>query len=555
MRLTFGLVCLLFASLRLGVSADKFGPSGSQILSVPGHSGALPSKQYGGYLNVPGTTKQLYYIFVLSTNSPETDPVIVWLNGGPGCSSLFGYIRELGPFTYAPIGDGLLFNNVNATPNANAWNHVANVIYIDSPVGVGLSYATDPDDQNYEANDFSTASDLNAAIHVWFELHPFFQGHDFYITGESYAGVYVPMFADAVLNANDAGQEPHVNLKGYAEGNAVTDASINYNYYGAYRGFNLLSGELAYKLNSSNCYWTTNGYSQQMNEPLPIADLTYPYDYDSDDEPANALNATLCNVLADKVVSMVHNVYSYDVFRPCFWGVQTHQSYLYNATLEYLAAEGIQWEDPAGPPSYQDTCDDDERVINFLFNSPAVREAFHAAPVANASQTLAGFYRGCSANLNYTINVDSVFPYHKSNIARGLRVLVYSGDVDTSVPSVGSQLWTAELGNELGLVADWAPWYMLEPEQYGWQVEGYLTQYQGLDFMTVHGSGHYVPFYKPRQALTMISAFLADTLNSTTVLPTTGGNFVDEALFPANDSSSKLQFSYSDFNFAASASA
>lgn len=54
--------------------------------------------------------------------------------------------------------------------------------------GVGLSYATDPDDQTYEANDFSTASDLNAAIHVWFDKHPFFQGHDFYITGESYAG-------------------------------------------------------------------------------------------------------------------------------------------------------------------------------------------------------------------------------------------------------------------------------------------------------------------------------------------------------------------------------
>lgn len=52
----------------------------------------------------------------------------------------------------------------------------------------------------------------------------------------------------------------------------------------------MISGSLSYQLNSSNCYWTTNGYQQQMNEPLPIADLTYPYDYDSDQEPANALN-------------------------------------------------------------------------------------------------------------------------------------------------------------------------------------------------------------------------------------------------------------------------
>lgn len=66
---------------------------------------------------------------------------------------------------------------------------VANMIFIDSPVGVGLSYSTDPADQEpYQADDYSTAADLNAAIHEWFRLHPFFQGHDFYITGESYAG-------------------------------------------------------------------------------------------------------------------------------------------------------------------------------------------------------------------------------------------------------------------------------------------------------------------------------------------------------------------------------
>lgn len=60
----------------------------------------------------------------------------------------------------------------------------------------------------------------------------------------------------------------------------------------------MISGDLSYKLNSSNCYWTTNGYAQQMNEPLPIADLTYPYDYDSDSEPANALNGVWANLLS-----------------------------------------------------------------------------------------------------------------------------------------------------------------------------------------------------------------------------------------------------------------
>lgn len=70
--------------------------------------------------------------------------------------------------------------------------------------------------------------------------------------------------------------------------------------------------------------------------------------------------------------------------------------------------------------------------------------------------------------------------------------------------------------------------------------------------MTVHGSGHYVPYFKPRQALLMISAFFTNSLNSTTVMPAAG--LVSEALFPANDSNSKLEFSYSNFPFAATAS-
>ena len=70
------------------------------------------------------------------------------------------------------------------------------------------------------------------------------------------------------------------------------------------------------------------------------------------------------------------------------------------------------------------------------------------------------------------------------------------------------------------------------------QVEGYLTQYNGLSFMTVHGSGHYVPLYKPRQALVMISAFLTDTLNATTIKP---DSFVDTTLFPTNGT---MEFTY-----------
>ena len=61
-----------------GVVGQDYGPPDNEITSFPGFSGTLPSKQYGGYINVPGTEKQLFYMFVLSTSSPATDPVVLW---------------------------------------------------------------------------------------------------------------------------------------------------------------------------------------------------------------------------------------------------------------------------------------------------------------------------------------------------------------------------------------------------------------------------------------------------------------------------------------------
>lgn len=57
---------------------------------------------YSGYINLPGTQKYYHYIFVPSTGKPSTDPVVLWLNGGPGCSSLDGFFYEHGPYKFGP---------------------------------------------------------------------------------------------------------------------------------------------------------------------------------------------------------------------------------------------------------------------------------------------------------------------------------------------------------------------------------------------------------------------------------------------------------------------
>jgi carboxypeptidase C (cathepsin A) len=88
---------------------------------MPNFTEPMPSDTYSGYLNV-SETKALHYIFTESQNDPATDPVLIWYNGGPGCSSLLGFFQENGPI----IVDG--WEN---RLNEYSWNLKANVLYLE----------------------------------------------------------------------------------------------------------------------------------------------------------------------------------------------------------------------------------------------------------------------------------------------------------------------------------------------------------------------------------------------------------------------------------------
>ncbi|GCC35606.1 hypothetical protein chiPu_0014092 [Chiloscyllium punctatum] len=130
--------CLLLLCVR-----SCFGSySPDEVLNLPGLSTRLNFRQWSGYLQAsPG--KHLHYWFVTSQRNPVKDPVVLWLNGGPGCSSLDGFLSENGPLHVNDDGSTLYINKYS-------WNKVANVLYLESPAGVGFSYS---DDQNYATND------------------------------------------------------------------------------------------------------------------------------------------------------------------------------------------------------------------------------------------------------------------------------------------------------------------------------------------------------------------------------------------------------------------
>jgi len=169
-----------------------------EIKSLPGLSEPINFKQYSGYLNIT-EGKHYFYWFVESQKDPENAPVVLWLNGGPGCSSLFGNLGENGPFRVNSDGKTLVLN-------PHSWNTVANVIYLESPVSVGFSYK---DDKQYHNSDKSTAEDNHLALEAFFEKFPNLKKNPFYITGESYAGIYIPMLAHEIFSTKST-----INLKG-----------------------------------------------------------------------------------------------------------------------------------------------------------------------------------------------------------------------------------------------------------------------------------------------------------------------------------------------------
>ena len=200
------LSCLLLSPVTADVPADL-------IDTIPGY-GKPPSKHYSGFLPVDDAkTVFLHYWLVLSTGNPTTDPLAVWMNGGPGCSSLEGGLYELGPFTFTGDRDSTGLPTLQLNPSA--WTTVSSVLFLEQPAGVGFSYATNG---TVQSDDFIQSQNTYGFMLNFFKAYPELSKNDFYITGESYAGIYVPTLAYRVLEGNRAGM-PYINIKGIAVGN------------------------------------------------------------------------------------------------------------------------------------------------------------------------------------------------------------------------------------------------------------------------------------------------------------------------------------------------
>lgn len=180
----------------------------------PSSLGVDDVKQYSGYLDDNENDKHLFYWFFESRNDPKNDPVVLWLNGGPGCSSLTGLFLELGP-SFVNEKRDIDFNDFS-------WNSNASVIFLDQPVNVGYSYSS-----SSVTNTVAAGKDVYALLTLFFKQFPEYTHQDFHIAGESYAGHYIPVFAHEILSHKNR----NINLQSVLIGNGLTDGLTQYDYY------------------------------------------------------------------------------------------------------------------------------------------------------------------------------------------------------------------------------------------------------------------------------------------------------------------------------------
>ncbi|CAI9302939.1 unnamed protein product, partial [Lactuca saligna] len=404
---------------------------------------------HAGYYQIEHShDAQMFYFYFESRNSTK-DPVVIWLTGGPGCSSELALFYENGPFK---IGD-----NLTLVWNEYGWDQASNLIYVDQPTGTGFSYSSDKRDIRHDEQGVS--DDLYDFLQAFFKEHPELVDNDFYITGESYAGHYIPAVASRVHKGNKNKEGIHINLKGFAIGNGLTDPAIQYK---AYTDYALDMGII------------TESQSKRINLIVPVCEAAIKLC--GTDGTVSCMAAYLvCNTIFSSITNIAGKINYYDIRKECI------------GSLCY-----------------------DFSDMETLLNTKPVRKALGVGDIEFVS---------CSTSVYQALLMDWMKDLETgipALLEDGIKLLVYAGEYDLICNWLGNSRWvhamewsgTKEFGASPEL-----------PFEVSGSEAGLLKTYGPLSFIKVHDAGHMVPMDQPEAALEMLKRWIGDSLAKTPMEP------------------------------------
>ncbi|KAK9897505.1 peptidase S10, serine carboxypeptidase [Cystobasidium minutum MCA 4210] len=427
-------------------------------------------KQWSGYLDTPND-RHMYFWFFESRSDPVNDPVLLWLNGGPGCSSFTGLVMELGPCRVTQPGkDG----HVEVAENPWSWNNNASIIFLDQPVGVGYSYY-DKGDKGVWTTE-AAAKDVYALLQIWFSaFERDFGTNAFHIAGESFAGRYIPVFADYIVQKNNersqrlqlaeerANKLKHINLSSVLIGNGFTHPYIQYSsYYTA-----VCTNETGY-----GPYVSPEGCAK-MAATLPRCQALLKKCAENLDDAITCLSAsTYCEkTQTEPFYALGRNAYDMEKFG------------------DY---------------------DEEEWMATWLNQ----KDTMHRLGVDKASHGRVKGHTGCDPTVGFKFasTGDGAHPSYQhvaSLLENGVSALLYSGARDFICNAKGNERWLEELewsGQEGYQNTSLKPWHSKSGKK---QVEaGGFKTFGNLTFATVAEASHFVPYSKPEESLSMANAWL-----------------------------------------------
>jgi len=441
---------------------------------------------FAGYVRVR-LTRHLFYWFFESRGNPSTDPFILWMTGGPGCSGMLALLVENGPYKVGTNGSLVL--------NPYSWNTNANILFIDQPVGAGFSYNSNPLDLGV-TSEKQMAEDMYAFFSKWFLANPKFSKLPFYIAAESYGGHYAPALARYIQQQNTAGSMTQINLRGVLIGDGLVDPLHQYPSYPRYarehqQQIGLKDAEIvvmeaallgclplaaACQDANATCQACVSPVTKDGSCAPPPSDPTgVPCCLDSEDVPCTA------ETLA--------------------WLACTNAYAVCNAgELLPIEVSGVNLYDVTAKCDKPPLCYDFSAVTDWL-NTPTNLAALGAKKKK---------WESCNrlVEIKLVFAGDWMRSYKeavRSLLEAGVPVLVYHGENDAIVNWMGGRAWTHALpwSGQLGFLLASNKTFVVDGA-----VAGSFKSHKGLTFMKLLGAGHLVPMDVPAAALKMLQTFM-----------------------------------------------